>query len=171
MFIASAASQNINTLAPEPDIPVAQARLVVEDILNAPANRLIPGLMALVLVRQHINTLVPALDIQAGQARLVMVNIQSVHVKVDTLGAAENVLNNHQVQVVQAALLEETIAIVPRRLVMIILYTADLKLDNAVFTDFAITKIVVTEKLIWDVKLDIQLKLHVIMQYLVIRMF
>ena len=80
MFIASAASQNINTLAPEPDIPVAQARLVVEDILNAPANRLIPGLMALVLVRQHINTLVPALDTPVAQAPPVVENILNVPV-------------------------------------------------------------------------------------------
>ena len=82
MFIASAASQNINTLAPEPDIPVAQARLVVEDILNAPANRLIPGLMALVLVRQHINTLVPALDTPVAQAQLVAENILNVNAPV-----------------------------------------------------------------------------------------
>ena len=51
--------------------------------------------MALALARQHINTLVPALDIQAGRVLPAAENIQSVHVKADILGAAENVLNNH----------------------------------------------------------------------------
>ena len=95
MFIASAASQNINTLAPEPDIPVAQARLVVEDILNAPANRLIPGLMALVLVRQHINTLVPALDTPVAQAPPVVENILNAIANLLILGH-QVLVNAHQ---------------------------------------------------------------------------
>ena len=77
--------------------------------------------MALVLARQHINTLVLALDIQAGRARLVVENIQSVHVKVDILGAMENVRNNHlQVQVAHQVLQEEMIVGVHKQNAMII---------------------------------------------------
>ena len=170
-MVLALARQHINTLVLALDIQAGRAQLAAANIPPAPANHLIPGLMALVLARRPINTSVSALDIQAGRARLVMVNIQSVHVKVDTLGAAENALNNHQVQVVQAALLEETIAIVPRRLVMIILYTADLKVGNVVSIDFVGTRIVAMEKLIWDVKPDILRKRHVAMQFLAIHMF
>ena len=169
MFIASAASQNINIPAQVPVTPVARAQPVVENILNAPANLLISGQMRFVLVRQHINTPVPALDIQAGQARLVMVNIQSVHVKVDTLGAAENVLNNH-LQVL-AVLQEEVVVGVLKLNAMIIQCIAELKVGNVVSIDFVGTRIVAMEKLIWDVKPDILRKRHVAMQFLAIHMF
>ena len=80
MFIASAVHLNTNIPAPAPATPEGWVLLAVGNILNAPANHLIPGLMALVLVRQHINTPVPALDIQAGQVLSAAENILLVNV-------------------------------------------------------------------------------------------
>ena len=87
----------INTLAPAPDMPVVRVRLAAENMRNVVVLLLIHGhgRMVLALALQNINTLARAPDIPAAPVRLAAESIQNVNVRVDTLGAVENVRNSH----------------------------------------------------------------------------
>ena len=157
---------HINTPAPARAMPEGRARPAAENTPPAPAPHLIPGQTGLALALKLINT--PALVPVTPVARVLPVagNIPLVLVRADILGAAEVAPSSHlQAQVAHQVLQEEMIVIAPKQHVMIILYIAELKVGNAVFIDFVIIKIVAMEKLIWDVKLDIQPKLLAIMLY------